>query len=60
MLCKEAHATYPAAVRKGLQRRVAARLELPFRAHEFLTGGDALDEGPVVEAVLDAGDTRNR
>lgn len=52
---QEAQATYPGPVRKGLQRRIAARLELPFRAHEFLTGGDALDEGPVVEALLDAG-----
>ena len=52
---QEAQATYPGPVRKGLQRRIAARLELPFRAHEFLTGGDALDEGPVEEALLDAG-----
>lgn len=51
---QEAQATYPGPVRKGLQRRIAARLELPFRAHEFLMGGDALDEGPVVEALLDA------
>jgi hypothetical protein len=52
---REAQETYPGPVRKGLQRRIAARLELPFRAHEFLTGGDPLDEGPVVEALLDAG-----
>lgn len=52
---QEAQAAYPGPVRKGLQRRIATRLELPFRAREFLTGGDALDEGPVVEALLDAG-----
>jgi hypothetical protein len=52
---QEAQAAYPGPVRKGLQRRIATRLELPFRAHEFLTGGDALDEGPVVEALLDVG-----
>lgn len=51
---QEAQATYPGAVRRALQRRVAARLDLPFGAHEFLTGGDALDEGPVVETLLDA------
>jgi hypothetical protein len=52
---QEAHAAYPGAVRRALQRRIAARLDLPFRAHEFLAGGDALDEGPVIEALLDAG-----
>ena len=52
---QEAQAAYPGAVRRALQRRIAARLDLPFRAHEFLAGGDALDEGPVVEALLDAG-----
>lgn len=51
---REAQAAYPEPVRKGIQRRIAARLDLPFRAHELLTGGDALDEGPVVEALLDA------
>jgi hypothetical protein len=50
---QEAQAKYPGPVRRALQRRIAARLELPFRAHEFLTGGDALDGGPVVEALLD-------
>jgi hypothetical protein len=48
------HEAYPASVREGLLRRVAARLELPFRAHEFLRDGAVVDEGPVVEAVLDA------
>jgi hypothetical protein len=52
---QEAQATYPAPVRRALQRRIAARMELPFRAREFLAGGDALDEGPVVDALLDAG-----
>ena len=52
---QEAHAAYPGAVRRALQRRIAARLDLPFRAREFLAGGDALDEGPVIEALLDAG-----
>jgi hypothetical protein len=52
---QEVQAPYPGPVRKGLQRRIAARLELPFRAHEFLTGGDAIDEGPVIKALLDAG-----
>jgi transposase-like protein len=51
---QEAQASYPGAVRRALQRRIAARLDLPFSAHEFLAGGDALDEGPVVEALLDA------
>jgi len=51
---QEAQATYPGPVRRALQRRIAARLDLPFRAHEFLVGGEALDEGPVVEALLDA------
>jgi NACHT conflict system protein len=27
---------------------------MPFRAREFLAGGDALEEGPVVEVLLDA------
>jgi hypothetical protein len=44
---------YPAAVREGLLRRVAARLELPYRAHEFLKDVAAVDEGPVVESALD-------
>src|SRR6202012_439381 len=52
---QEAQAAYPGAVRRALQRRIAARLDLPFRAHEFLAGGDTLDEGPVVEALIDAG-----
>lgn len=52
---QETQATYPAPVRRALQRRIAVRLELPFRAREFLAGGDALDEGLVVEALLDAG-----
>jgi len=51
---QEAQATYPGPVRRALQRRIAARLDLPFRAHEFLASGDALDEGPVVEVLLDA------
>jgi hypothetical protein len=52
---QEAQATYPSPVRRALQRRIAARMELPYRAREFLAGGDALDEGPVVDALLDAG-----
>ena len=52
---QEAQATYPSPVRRALQRRIAARMELPHRAREFLAGGDALDEGPVVDALLDAG-----
>ncbi|QAU44189.1 hypothetical protein XH91_01670 [Bradyrhizobium guangzhouense] len=52
---QEAQATYPGPVRKGMQRRIAARLELPFRARDLLIGGDALDDGPVVEALLDSG-----
>ena len=51
---QEAHANHPAPVRRALQRRIAARLEMPFRAREFLAGRDALDEGPVVDVLLDA------
>lgn len=49
-----AQASHPAAVRRALHRRIAARLEMPFCAREFLAGGDALDEGPVVDVLLDA------
>ncbi|UWU70562.1 NACHT domain-containing NTPase [Bradyrhizobium sp. NC92] len=51
----EAQASYPAAVRRAIQRRITARLDLPYLAREYLAGGDALDEGPVVEALLDSG-----
>ncbi len=45
--------SHPAPVREGLLRRVAARLELPYRAHEYLSDAAVLDDGPIVEAALD-------
>ena len=50
---QRAFESYPAPVREGLLRRVAARLELPYRAHEYLSGAAVVDDGPIVEAALD-------
>ncbi len=50
---QRAYEAYPAPVREGLLRRVAARLELPYRAHEFLKDAATVDDGPIAEAALD-------
>ena len=52
-LARRAYEAYPAPVREGLLRRVAARLELPYRAHEYLSDAAVVDDGPIVEAALD-------
>jgi hypothetical protein len=43
----------PAAVLKGLRRRLENGLELPFRADDFLGQLDVTDEGPIAAAILD-------
>ena len=53
MALQRAYEAYPAPVREGLLRRVAARLELPYRAHELLKDAAAADAGPIAEAALD-------
>jgi hypothetical protein len=53
MSLQRTYESYLAPVREGLLRRVAARLELPYHAHEFLIGAAIVDEGPIVEAALD-------
>jgi hypothetical protein len=53
MNLRRASESYPVLVRDGLLRRVAARLELPYRAHEYLAGAAVVDDGPIVEAALD-------
>jgi hypothetical protein len=50
---QRAYEAYPAPVREGLLRRVAARLELPYRAHEYLSDTAVMDDGPIAEAALD-------
>ena len=43
----------PAAVLKGLRRRLENGLELPFHADDFLGQLDVTDEGPIAAAILD-------
>ena len=50
---QRAYEAYRAPVREGLLRRTAARLELPYRAHEYLSDAAVVDDGPIVEAALD-------
>ncbi len=56
---QRAFESYPAPVREGLLRRVAARLELPYRAHEYLGDAAVVDDGPIVEAALDPATPRS-
>ena len=59
MSLQRAFESYPAPVREGLLRRVAARLELPYRAHEYLGDAAVVDDGPIVEAALDPATPRS-
>jgi hypothetical protein len=43
----------PNAVSHGLRLRLEAGLELPFRVSELLAKQEVIDEGPIVEAILD-------
>lgn len=43
----------PAALREGLQQRLAAGLDMPLHADEVLLELDVVDNGPTVDAVLD-------
>jgi hypothetical protein len=44
---------YPDAVGRGLLRRLAAGLELPFRANEYLARVPPVDDGPIAGTALD-------
>lgn len=49
----------PAALAKGLRQRLEAGLDLPYHAGDVLLKLDVVDEGPIVDAVLDV-DRENR
>jgi hypothetical protein len=50
---QRASEAYPRSVGEGLLRRIAAGLELPYRATELLKDVTAVDDGPIAAAALD-------
>jgi hypothetical protein len=49
---RQAYEARPEAVSEGLLRRIAAGMELPFRAEDFLSKTAVIDYGPIATAAL--------
>ena len=52
ILLRDVYEAVPEAVSEGLLRRIAAGLELPFQAKDFLSKAAVIDDGPVAAAAL--------
>jgi hypothetical protein len=52
IVLRDAYEAAPEAVSEGLLRRIAAGLELPFQAEDFLIKAAVIDDGPIAAAAL--------